>query len=76
MGDCRGCSRLQIFAKIEILPIDHDSEKKKEAKIIWTTLNSSKTTGNMCVCVCVCVCVCMCLQANQVDVVRLGVKVD
>ena len=42
---------LEGWGEIDILPIDLDSdldsEKKKVAKIICTTLNSSKTTGNI-----------------------------
>ena len=38
---------LEGWGEIDILPIDLDSEKKKVAKIICTTLNSSKTAGNI-----------------------------
>ena len=38
---------LEGWGEIDILPIDLDSEKKKVAKIICTTLNSLKTTSNI-----------------------------
>ena len=38
---------LEGWGEIDILPIDLDSEKKKVAKTICTTLNSSKTPGNI-----------------------------
>ena len=41
----RGCSPPQIFAKVDLLPIDNCSEKKKIARKIQTTSNFSKTTG-------------------------------
>ena len=37
----------QIFAKVDLLPIGNDSEKKKNSKKLQTTSNSSKTTGNI-----------------------------
>ena len=37
----------QIFAKIDLLPTDHDNEKKKVAKNIYIALSSSKTTSNI-----------------------------
>ena len=48
----RGCSPpppLQIFAKVDLLPIDNYSEKKKVAKRkkIQTSSNSSETTGSI-----------------------------
>ena len=40
---------LQIFAKVDLLPIDNYSEKKKVAKRkkIQTSSNSSETTGSI-----------------------------
>ena len=38
----------QIFAKVNLLPVDNYSEKKKKiTRKIHTTSNSSKTTGNI-----------------------------
>ena len=37
----------QIFAKVDLLPIDSYSEKKKLARKIQATSNYSKTTGNI-----------------------------
>ena len=37
----------QIFAKVDLLPIDSYSEKKKMTSKIQTASNSSKTTGNI-----------------------------
>ena len=37
----------QIFVKVDLLPIDNYSEKKKIARKIQSTSNSSKTTGNV-----------------------------
>ena len=51
-GGWRGCSPpppllpQQVFAKIDPLPIDNDSEKKKVAKK-KTASNFSKLTGNI-----------------------------
>ena len=41
--------QLQIFAKVDLLPIDNYSEKKKVAKRkkIQTSSNSSETTGSI-----------------------------
>ena len=36
-----------MFAKVDFLPIDNYSEKKKTARKIQATSNSSKTTGNI-----------------------------
>ena len=42
-GGGRGPAAPQIFAKVDLLPIDNYSEKKKIARKIQTTSNSSKT---------------------------------
>ena len=38
---------LQIFGRADLLPADNDSEKKKIAKKIQASSNSSKTTGSI-----------------------------
>ena len=51
VGGWGGCSRppVQIFAKVDLLPIDNYSENKKVAKRkkIQTSSNSSETTGSI-----------------------------
>ena len=42
-----GAAAPQIFAKVDLLPIDNYREKKKIARKIKTTSNSSKTTGKI-----------------------------
>lgn len=37
----------QIFAKVNLLPVGNDNEKKKIAQKIQTALNFSKSTGNI-----------------------------
>ena len=52
VGGWGGCSPpppVQIFAKVDLLPIDNYSENKKVAKRkkIQTSSNSSETTGSI-----------------------------
>ena len=37
----------QIFANVDLLPIDNDNVKKKYSKKVQTSSNSLKTTGNI-----------------------------
>ena len=37
----------QVFAKVDLSPIDNDRENKKIAKKIKNSSNSSKATGNI-----------------------------